>query len=275
MSATRIWASTSSGSLRRGRAGGRQVGVRGALQELDLGEPDPGLLVGRALAQRLLVGGDAVVVVAGVDGVVRRLVQRRQRLLDRLASATSAAPFSVGSPTGTTPATPFAAATRSSSVRTARTCASGCAPWNSGIGWPLSDREDRRDRLDLEGLRELRVRVDVDGGEQEPAAELGGEALEHGRQLLARLAPVGPEVDDDRHGRRAVDDLGHEGRVGDRDDRSPGRRTRPAARLHRRTRRPAVAGGFARRARAERSTAPRRSSAGRGARPGWLLMSSP
>ena len=44
----------------RGRAGGLEVGVRGPLQELDLRQSDPGQVVGRALQQRLLVGGTAV-----------------------------------------------------------------------------------------------------------------------------------------------------------------------------------------------------------------------
>ena len=40
-----------------------------------------------------------------------------------------------------------------------------------------------------------------------------------GAELAAGTAPLGPEVDDDRQLRRALDDLGFEGRLVDVDDR--------------------------------------------------------
>ena len=85
---------------------------------------------------------------------------------------------------------------------------------NSGTGWPADERDDHRDRLRAEGLRELRVRVDVDLGEHEAAAGLGDDLLEHGRELLARPAPLGPQVDDDRDGARELEHL-RERLVGD------------------------------------------------------------
>ena len=78
--------------------------------------------------------------------------------------------------------------------------------------------DDVRDRLHLEGLRDARVRVDVDLRENPRAAALGGELLEHRRELLAGPAPLGPEVDDDRHLHRALDDLGLERLLGDVQD---------------------------------------------------------
>ena len=64
---------------------------------------------------------------------------------------------------------------------------------------------DRRNALDPERPRELRVRVGVDLHELDLAATVGDRSLEHGPELSARPAPFGPEVDHDRHLTRAVD----------------------------------------------------------------------
>ena len=42
--------------------------------------------------------------------------------------------------------------------------------------------------------------------------------LEHGRELAARAAPLGPEVDDDGHLARALDDVLLEGLLGHVED---------------------------------------------------------
>ena len=54
------------------------------------------------------------------------------------------------------------------------------------------------------------VGVDVDLGELDLAVALVDGGLERGSELAAGTAPFGPEVDDDGHLARALDDLGHE-----------------------------------------------------------------
>src|SRR6185436_1292938 len=60
------------------------------------------------------------------------------------------------------------------------------------------------------------VRVEL--GERDLVAALVHEPLEHRRQLPARAAPFGPEVDDHRHLVRALDDVLLEGRLGGVED---------------------------------------------------------
>lgn len=59
-------------------------------------------------------------------------------------------------------------------------------------------RENGRNSLDAELLHQHLVGVDVDLREQEAAVVLDGEPLQEGAELLARLTPLGPEVEDDR-----------------------------------------------------------------------------
>nr|BFF11652.1 hypothetical protein GCM10025699_29550 [Microbacterium flavescens] len=70
------------------------------------------------------------------------------------------------------------------------------------------ERDDHRDRLRAEGLRELRIGVDIDLRKDKTTAEFRHDALEHRAQLLAGSAPLGPQVDDDRHGARELEHLG-------------------------------------------------------------------
>ncbi len=80
-----------------------------------------------------------------------------------------------------------------------------------------------RNALDAELLGDLRVGVHVDLGEHDPAGVLLGQPLQDGAQLLARAAPLGPEVDDHRYLGGALDDLLLEGVLGDVDDERVGR----------------------------------------------------
>ncbi|MFK4598217.1 hypothetical protein RKD30_004884 [Streptomyces pristinaespiralis] len=66
---------------------------------------------------------------------------------------------------------------------------------------------------DPELLHQHLVGVDVDLGENEPAVVLLGEALQQRAELLARLAPLGPEVDDDRDLGGALQDVALEARL--------------------------------------------------------------
>ena len=95
------------------------------------------------------------------------------------------------------------------------TWASGTAPMKPSTTLPVAHGEDRRDRLHLEGGRDLGVLVDVDLGQFDGACGGGHHTLEDGAEGLARPAPGRPEVDDDRHGGRADEDVLLEGGVGD------------------------------------------------------------
>ena len=68
-------------------------------------------------------------------------------------------------------------------------------------------RHDGRNALDAELLGDQLVGVDVDLGEDDPAGVLLGQALQDRAELLARAAPLGPEVDHHRHLGRALHDL--------------------------------------------------------------------
>ena len=66
---------------------------------------------------------------------------------------------------------------------------------------------DRGDALDPEGGGDLGIGVGVELGECDLALALGHQALEHRRELAARTAPLGPEVDDHGQRARALDDV--------------------------------------------------------------------
>ena len=118
------------------------------------------------------------------------------------------------SPPGTAP--PVVAFT--SSVMNCRGCSSGMAPLNSATSWPCHTAFTAGMPCTRRPWASARVGVDVDLGQHPRAAALRGEPLEHRRQLLARPAPLGPEVEDHRHLERPVQHLGLEGRLGDVDD---------------------------------------------------------
>ena len=75
-----------------------------------------------------------------------------------------------------------------------------------------------RDRLHLQRGGQLGVRVHVNLGQQPVSGCLVGQLLQHRAELLARLAPLRPQVHDHRRGLGPADDLGVEGRVGDLED---------------------------------------------------------
>ena len=64
---------------------------------------------------------------------------------------------------------------------------------------PVAERLDGGDALDPERRGDALVGLGVELGERDLAVALGHGLLEHGRELPARAAPRGPEVDDDRH----------------------------------------------------------------------------
>ena len=80
----------------------------------------------------------------------------------------------------------------------------------------VAERLHRRDRLDAEAHRHLRVRVHVHRHQLHGAGGLLDRGLQHGAELLARAAPLGPEVHHHRHRPRPLDHLGVERRVGHR-----------------------------------------------------------
>ena len=133
-------------------------------------------------------------------------------------------------PAATRPVTPLASATRSSSSRYCRTCASGRAPWKSGIGWPLTTANTAGmlctwKAWPSRGLASTSTLA----SSHRPLVGVG-QPLEHRAQLLARAAPVGPEVDDDGHGHRLLDHDRLEVGLGDVDDHAARGRGGPAGR---------------------------------------------
>jgi hypothetical protein len=77
------------------------------------------------------------------------------------------------------------------------------------------ERLDGGNALDPELGGEGLVGVDVDLGEIDVARPLGRLGLERGTELAAGTAPLGPEVDDDRHLAGAVEHVLLEGVLGD------------------------------------------------------------
>ncbi len=78
-------------------------------------------------------------------------------------------------------------------------------------------REDRRDRLHLEGLADGRVLVDVDLDQHDLALGRVGDLLEDRTERQTWSAPRGPEVDHDGGRLRSLDHIGIERCVGDID----------------------------------------------------------
>ena len=82
----------------------------------------------------------------------------------------------------------------------------------------VAERMHGGDTLDAEGRGDVRIRIDVDLRQHPRAVRFAREPLEHRRQLTARAAPLGPEIDDDRHFCGASQDVLLEGRLCDVDD---------------------------------------------------------
>ena len=180
-----------------------------------------------------------------LDELGRRARRRRPRdpaRAPRAANSDTTSPFS---------------SRRSASVRLGQQPLDELA--HLGLGERADERVDdlaadegvhRGDRLGAEGVRDLRVGVDVDLHELDLALGLGDDALEDRAERLARPAPLRPQVDDDRHGLGPLDrDLGERG-VG-RVDHAP---TLPAAPVDA-SRRAVASTAWARTSRA--STSPR------------------
>ena len=90
----------------------------------------------------------------------------------------------------------------------------------------VDEGDHRRDRLDAHLARNGRMLVDVHLGELDLA--LGGldDLLQHRGELLARPAPLGPEIDQHRLALRFLDHVLHEGLGGGVLDEAVGRRRR-------------------------------------------------
>ena len=88
----------------------------------------------------------------------------------------------------------------------------------------------RRDSLHAEARRQRLVGVDVDLGQHHLAAAGGLGRLQRRGQRAARPAPLGPEVDHDRHRARALDHLALESRLADVDGHAAQDMRRPAPR---------------------------------------------
>src|SRR5688572_3327045 len=80
---------------------------------------------------------------------------------------------------------------------------------HGGRGLAVLEEDQRGYRGDAVSLLELVLRVDVDLDELELVLALRGDAVEHGRNCVARAAPLGPEVHED--GLVGLDDLLLEG----------------------------------------------------------------
>ncbi len=98
-----------------------------------------------------------------------------------------------------------------------------------GYRLALDHCEHRRDRLHLEGRRDLRIRIDINLGKNPSTTVFNREGLEDRRELLAWAAPLRPQVKHDGHGHRLVDDVGLEGGLRHIDD-DAGRRGGPGNR---------------------------------------------
>ena len=72
----------------------------------------------------------------------------------------------------------------------------------------LEHRIDGGDRLDAELRRDHLLLVDVDLRQDHAfVGIIGGDLFQHGGQLLARAAPLGPEIDDHERGHGRLDDI--------------------------------------------------------------------
>jgi hypothetical protein len=72
----------------------------------------------------------------------------------------------------------------------------------------LENSIDGRDRLHLELAGDKTIRVDIDLRQHDALVGIiGGDLFQHRRQLFARAAPFGPEIQDDQIGHRRFDDI--------------------------------------------------------------------
>ena len=241
------------GSAAAARPRGLEVGILNAVQQAHLTEAGLRFGVLRVLRERLLVRRDGPRVVAGLDGVVRLGVQRRQRRLGGLLVGLL----------GRLNVEPAGHAVLRGELQQLREHLAhlllGNRAGEQRHRLPAEERDHHRDGLGAESLRKLRVGVDVDLRQDEPAVELRDDLLEDGAELLARPAPLRPEVDDDRDGARQFEHL-PEGLIGDvhheRRDAAHGRAVFGG--------RGGCSGCGGTVAQCERSTAPRRTAPGAG-----------
>ena len=103
----------------------------------------------------------------------------------------------------------------SSPSRNVRTCGGRLGADELADELAVLERLDRGDALDPERGGDLLVGVGVELGEVEVRLALADLLLEHRRELPAGPAPLGPEVDDDRHLVGARDHVLLEGGLGD------------------------------------------------------------
>ena len=80
---------------------------------------------------------------------------------------------------------------------------------------PVAEGLHGRDPAHAEPGGEAGVGVDVDLGQLDPALARCHRLLQQGSEHVAGAAPLGPEVDDDRHLARALDDVLLEARLAD------------------------------------------------------------
>ena len=144
----------------------------------------------------------------GQAGLGRGVRRGSARILRYAASAASRSPLisassaasrrgSSGCPTLTPPALSTA------SIH-CRSWASGTTPEKASTGWPPTTATTigmpcTRNIWAIRGLASTSILAEHPG-----AAALGGQPLQHRRELLARLAPLGPEVHHDRRGQRPL-----------------------------------------------------------------------
>ena len=99
--------------------------------------------------------------------------------------------------------------------KNAETAVGGERAHEFGNDAAVAERFHRRDARDTESLRHLTVRIDVDLDELDRTSSLLDLAVEYRTEGSAGCAPLRPEVDNYRDGRRAIDHLRLEGCVSD------------------------------------------------------------
>ena len=259
-SATPSWASRLSGSSaasrRRASCLGPGEGLQ-AIHQFHLRQPGLGLGVGGHLVQGLPVGGGRGRVVAGLDRIERRLVQRRQRRRLRFRATRAAGADPPGHAVGGRDLEKF--------IEQAAYLLFVRAALEERHGLALDHRDGGRHGLHLEGLGKFREHVDVRGPEDQPAVVALDDAFEDVHQLAGAWRIGGPEGDHHGHLGRELHELlevalGHVhaqrpacvvGRAGCRGRRGTGSRRSPpgrglrrrAGRFRRTRRRPLFQGG--------------------------------
>jgi 8-oxo-dGTP diphosphatase len=218
-SAAAVWARRRPARLRGGEHG-VGVGVGRALQQLRPGPAGHGLGVGRRACEQPVVRLDR----GGVVALRHRVLGGHQVGVGGRRRGDSGSPATGTGQSGLGRGGEHLLEERAQVALGQRT--------GEALHQPAADGEQhRRDALDLQLARDGLVAVDVDLGKHPRATTLGGEPLEHGGQLLARTAPVGPEVDEDGHLQRALQHVALEGRLRDVEDvRRRGRAAAPSAR---------------------------------------------